>query len=277
MKAFETFLNILNAEMEVPKPFGIYHLFCWLVVIVLTIYLCIFQRNISPEKLQKTIFFISLTKFILEIYRHIHFGLSIQDNKIIFEYPWYAFPWQFCSTPMYAEMLSCIVKKGKLHDSLYAFLATYVVFAGFCVMFYPNGVFTNFVGVNIETMFCHGSMVILGIWLLAAEKVKLEHKTLLKALPVFLFVVAAAVIMNEVAFFNGILEKQNFNMFYINPHCTPTLFLYALVQSFVPYPWFILVYSAVFTLGAYLILLLAIFIKNLVSKYTTTSLNALTQ
>jgi hypothetical protein len=170
--------------------------------------------------------------------------------------------------PMYVQVLAGLIKKGRIHDALCSFLSSYAVFAGLCVMFYPNDVFIETVGINIQTMICHGSMVFQGIYLLYCGYVKLEHKTILRAASVFAICVSIAVILNEIAHQTGLLERETFNMFFVSPYCDPSLPVYSLVQGVVPFPWCLILYIAGFSLAAYLILLAAMGLQKLGKKET---------
>jgi hypothetical protein len=108
-------------------------------------------------------------------------------------------------------------------------------------------------------------MISIGAYLLYTGYVKAEHKTAVKAMPVFAIMVALAVIMNEIAYASGLLETDDFNMFFVSPHQEPSLPVYSLVQGAVPYPWCLIIYIAGFTLAAYAIILIAMGIKLLVS------------
>ena len=133
-------------------------------------------------------------------------------------------------------------------------------------MIYPNDVFISTIGINIQTMICHGSMITIGIYLFATGHVKLEHKTILKAVPVFSVTVALAAVMNEISYQVGLLETETFNMFYISPYCDPHLLIYKDVQAVVPFPFCLIIYILGFTAAAYVILLLAMGIGKLVGK-----------
>ena len=202
---------------------------------------------------------------LLEIYKQINYSFSY-ENGVTFDYQWYAFPWQFCSTPMYVGLLAGLTRKGKIHDAACAFLATYAIFAGLAVMVYPGDVFTGTAGINIQTMICHGTMLPIGAYLYATGHVKLDHKTILKALPIFAVALGIAVAMNEVAYQTGLLQTETFNMFYVSPHCDPHLPVYSLVQQVLPFPWCLMVYILGFTAAAYIMLLGAMGIKALFSK-----------
>ena len=106
-------------------------------------------------------------------------------------------------------------------------------------------------------MVCHASMVVVGIYLLYIGYVKIEFKTILRALPVFAVAVVIAVCMNEAAYYSGLLETDDFNMFMISPYLESTLPVYSAVQKAVPYPWDLIIYVVGFTVAACIVLLVA--------------------
>lgn len=259
MEFLQTLLKILDASMEKPTLYGWYHLL-WLGLTALGTYLlCRFRPNVK-----KTLLYTALVVIFLEIYKQINYTFSY-EGTITADYQWYIFPFQFCSTPMYASLLAGLVKPGKVSDSLKAYLGTFSLFAGLCVMFYPGDVFISTIGINIQTMICHGSMVAIGIYLLYSGDVALKHRTILKAVPVFSVCVALAAVMNEIAYRTGLLETETFNMFFISPHCDPHLPVYSLVQGVVPFPWCLALYILGFSAASYIILLLAMGIKAMLS------------
>lgn len=255
-------LKVLDTQMTTPTLYGPFHIFWLAATVVCALVLCRRARQDSHRQVCNLVLGITLLVAALEIYKQINYSFTYSDGSITFEYLWYAFPFQFCSTPMYIGLLAGIFRKGKLHDHLCAYLTTYAVFAGVCVMLYPAQVFCPTVGINIQTMIWHGSMIVVGAYLLASGHVKLEGKTVLKAIPVFAITVAMAAVMNEAAYRTGLLEEHNFNMFYISPYCPPSLPVYSLVQQVLPFPWSLTVYVAAFTLAAYLVLLGAMGIRK---------------
>ena len=265
MSFWQSVLAFFDSSMETPLSFGLFHL-VWLALTFLALIpLLRFPKQQSDTHIRRVVLFTALTVIVLEIYKQINYSFSY-ENGIVFDYQWYAFPSQFCSTPMYIGLLAGLTKKGKVHESLCAYLATYAMFAGLAVMIYPNDVFVETIGINIQTMICHGSMITIAIYLFATGHVKLQHKTILKAMPVFAVTVGMAAIMNEIAYQVGLLETETFNMFYISPYCDPHLLIYADVQKVVPFPWSLVIYIVGFTAAAYLILLIAMGIGALVKK-----------
>ena len=118
-------------------------------------------------------------------------------------------------------------------------------------------------------MICHGSMVVMGVYLLYTGHVKLVHKTILKAATVFAVCVVLASIMNEVAHASGLLQRESFDMFYISPYSVSELPVYVQVQAVVPFPWCLALYIFGFTLAAYVILLIAMGIGKLTQTVKT--------
>ena len=262
-------LRVIDTKMEVPGLYGWFHWIFLLLTIGATVYLCLCRKGDSAQTVRRVVFWMSAVALLLEVYKQVNYSFGYSDGTITFAYQWYAFPWQFCSTPMYVGVLAGIIKKGKIHETACAYLATFAVFAGLAVMIYPGNVYTVNVGINYQTMICHGSMIPIGAYLLATGHVKLEKKTLLKAVIVFVIAVLLAMVMNEIAYVTGLLEEHNFNMFYISPHCDPSLPVYSLVQQVVPYPWSLIIYVLGFAAAAALVLLAAAGIRSLYRRKTT--------
>lgn len=265
MAFFQAILAFLDSSMETPLPYGWFHLLWFALSFLALIPLCRYPKNPSDAHVRRVVWITALVVAVLEVYKQINYTFSY-ENGIAADYQWYAFPFQFCSTPMYVGLLAGIIKKGKVHESLCAYLATYALFAGLSVMVYPTSVFISTIGINIQTMICHGSMITVGIYLFYSGYVPLKHKTILKALPVFAVNVGIAVLLNEIAHVTGLLERETFNMFFVSPYCEPHLPVYSLVQGVVPFPLCLVIYIMGFTAAAYLVLLIAMGVAALGRK-----------
>ena len=260
MSFWQSLLAFLDTSMTTPEPYGWFHILWFVISLLAIVPLVRFAKN--P---MRVVFVTAVVVALLEIYKQINFNFSY-TNGICFDYQWYAFPFQFCSTPMYVGLLAGLVKPGKVRDSLCAYLATYALFAGLSVMLYPTTVFVPAIGINLQTMICHGSMITMGIYLLCTGFVKPEMKTLWKAAPVFAVCLLLAVVMNEIAHATGLLKTETFNMFFVSPYCEPSLPVYSLVQGAVAYPWCLIIYILGFTAAAGIVLLLAVGAQKLFSK-----------
>jgi hypothetical protein len=265
MQFFESLLRFFDSKMPQPQPYGLFHLAWFAASILVGILLCATHKKGDGQRVRRTVLITAIVVTLLEIYKQINYSFSYEDG-ISFSYQWYIFPWQFCSTPMYVGLIAGLTKKGFLHRAANAYLATYALFAGAAVMFLPTSVFIETIGINIQTMVCHGGMVVMAVLLLASGTVKLEWRTLKKAVPVFVAMVSAAVLMNEAAYRTGLLEEHTFNMFFISPYCDPSLPVYSLVQAVLPFPWSLVVYVLGFTAAAGIMLALAMGIGKLVGR-----------
>jgi hypothetical protein len=263
MEFWTKVLQLLDTQMETPACYGLYHIVFLALMLLATIYLCVFRKADSADRVRKVVFVTALIVIVLEVYKMINYSFSYADGKIAYDFQWYAFPFQFCSTPMYVGLLAGLIKKGKVHDALCAYLATYAMFAGLITMVIPNDIYIDIIGINIQTSICHGSMIMIAIYLLYTGYVKLEHKTILKAMSVFACTMGVAMILNEIAFHSGL--EETFNMLFISPHQAPSLLVYSDIQKVVPFPFCTIIYFLGFTLAAYLILLAAIGISKLCS------------
>ena len=261
MNFWQNLLKVLDTQMERPPSWGWFHLLFWGLIILFAVLLCVLHKREDPERVRKTVLAVAITVIILEIYKQINYSFSYADG-IHFDYQWYIFPWQFCSTPMYVGLLAGIIRKGKIHDALCAYLATYAMFAGLCVMIYPNDIYITTVGINIQTSVCHGTMISVAIYLLYSGHVKLQHKTILKAMSVFACVMGIAMLLNEISYRSGL--EETFNMFYISPHHAPSLPVYSSVQASVPFPFCTIIYFVAFSLAAYLMLLMSMGIQKII-------------
>ncbi|MBE5804098.1 MAG: hypothetical protein E7316_06250 [Clostridiales bacterium] len=265
----EILLRILDWPMERPELYGWYHLL-WFVISFAAVWpLCVmYKRSKQPEKhVRRVVFYTAVLVTVFELLHQINYNLVWRDGALQWDVQWYAFPFQFCTTPMYIGLLTGPFRKGRIHDSLCAYLATYAVFAGLCVMIYPGDVYTGTIITNVQTMICHGSMITIGIYLFYTGHVKLEYRTILKAIPVFAACISIAMLLNEIAYRSGLLASgHTFNMFFISPYCEPSLPVYSIVQAYVPYPWCLIIYILAFSLAAFLVLLAAMGIGKLSAK-----------
>ena len=257
---------LLDLQMPTPQPFDIFHLLFFFYSVAIGVLLCVTHKKGDDARVRRVVAITAILVLLLEVYKQFNYTFSWGENGLNVEYQWYAFPWQFCSMPMYVGFLTLFFRRGRIHKSLCAFLATYAIFAGICVMLAPTTVFIGTVGINVQTMICHGSMITVGIYLWYSDYVKAEHKTVLRAMPVFVIAVIVAMIINETAHATGLLETETVNMFFISQYCDPSLPVYSIVQELVPYPWCLLIYVAAFTLAAYVITLIVMLIRSIAKR-----------
>ena len=255
MTDFEKIVLFLRFEMEKPASYGLFHIAFLLLTIATTAFLIWKFRDADEKTVRRILLGAWITLFLLEIYKQIVF--SYNENIYVpdymeWRYQWEAFPFQLCSTPLYVFPIAAFLKKGHAKDAVVSFLATFSVFGGLAVMFYPAQVFTSVGGVNVQTMIHHGTQIAVGLFLAAHNRRRWTFKIFAKSIVPFAILSVIAILLNEVMFTyltnNGI--SAAFNMFYISRHFPCSLPILSLIYPMVPYAAFLLIYLLGFVLVA---------------------------
>lgn len=256
MKLLGEIFNFLTVRGEKPEIFGGFHIAALIITVAATLFICKRYRNGGEAFVRRLLFITSLVVLLFEVYKQLAYSLTFDGERFIFEYKWHIFPFQFCSTPMFVGLAAAVIKNKKTHYALCAYLATYSLFAGGMTLIFAAQLFSNMIGINIQTVICHGSMVMIGVYLLSTGYVRAELKTVLYALPVFLFGVITALVLNELSFLKGIPEGQVFNMYYLSPYFPEDAPLFIPFRKIFKGTLFPIAYIVVFTLLACMTVLL---------------------
>ncbi|MBR5601204.1 MAG: YwaF family protein, partial [Clostridia bacterium] len=185
--------DLMSFSMTAPTSYGWFHILWLLLTVGVTVLLCLLYKHGKIKNPIDVVFYTAMIVIVLEIYKQIYYSFSY-DGSVQFDFQWFAFPWQFCSMPMYVGLLVGLTR-GKLQGALLDFLATFALFAGASVMIYPEQVFTVSVWINIQSMICHASMIVVGVFLYYTGTVKARHKTILGGMMVFSAAVGMAVLL----------------------------------------------------------------------------------
>lgn len=264
MEFIQNVLKFLDTRIEQPALYGMFHLICIAFVAALAIALCILWKKGIIKELRRVILVISVVAIVFELYKQINLSFGY-ENGITFVYPWHEFPWQVSTSAVVIGFIAGL-SKGKIHKNLCAYLATYTFLAGAYGLFYPAGEFSTTLGISLHTMVTNGLMVALAVLLLYSGHVPVRKKTILHALPIFVICVSLAIAFNEVAHLAGINELGAFSAFGISPYCESTVPVYTFIHQYVPFPFNVLIYVVLFTLAAFLMLLIPVGIKALAEK-----------
>lgn len=252
MNIFEKILIFLDSNMITPLSYGWFHLLFLFLTIISILIIKYKYRNLSDKSINKILLYYSIICLLLELYKQVNFSFNYDLNNTWWSYQWYAFPFQFCSTPMYIAFISYFIKNDKLKYALYAFLASYGLLAGLLVMLYPVTVFVDTIGINLQTMIHHGSMLTIGSLLILNRKIKYDFKTLLYATYVFISLVLIANTLNIITYYMNI--DGGLKLFFISPFHESSLPVFSIIYNMVPYLVFLLIYIISFMGGSYLIM-----------------------
>lgn len=253
MTAFESFLyRCLSVTMEKPTLYGSFHIISILLTIALTVGACFFLRNASDKKMRIIVF---ITWFIItffEVGKQLLFAMHVEGDLMTWQYNWYSFPFQFCSTPYYTLPFIFLLKDCKLRRAIMSYIATFSLFAGFIVMVLPTSVFNTYTFINSQTMILHGLQVVLGVWMAVYNRDRLNLPFFASGLITFAGFSSAAMVLNVVMpkYLAGKGIEDAFNMFYISPYYNNDLPILSTLYPMLPYPVYLIVYLLGFGLAA---------------------------
>ena len=250
--------NVVAFKVEIPQSYGIYHLICVALVLAAAALMVYFLKDWSDSNVRKMACGLWIGLVAMEIIKQLIFSLYVEDGALIWDYAWFIFPFQFCSSPLYILPFVAFLKDGRLRDFAISFMATFSVFAGICVYVFPNDVYCQFGIINVQTMIHHGVQIFFGFYLGFRYRDRMNIKNLLGGTAIFSVLVAVAMLLNVVVYnyltSNGM--GDTFNMFFVSPYFDCTLPVLSIVHDLVPYPVFLVIYIIGFMLCAGLIMLI---------------------
>lgn len=261
--------NFLTTTAEAPKTFGIYHFICILSIILISVFVCRKFKDCSDEILRRLTACVWGIILVLEIYKQLIYGFSVEDGRFVWDYAWYIFPFQFCSSPLYILPFIAFSKNEKLRDACVAYMITFSLFAGLAVFCYPDDVFTVTIGINFQTMVHHGSQILMGSLLAVRYKDRLNARFFVGGALTFVVMVFIAMALNIGVYqmFVRVGIDETFNMFFISPYYNCTLPILSTVYQLVPYVVFVCIYFFGFILCALLVYSLIIGITHCVKRF----------
>ena len=267
MNLFEKFLYLLQGNMERPKGYGLFHLTCILLSIILIL---ILSKDKSGKKVNIVLAIYGIGAFILELLKQLIWSFNYNElTKVVtWDYQWYSSPFQLCTTPIYASIICLIFRKSKIRDYLLPYMSFTTILGGLSTMIMPDGCFTRDILINIHTMYLHCGSFVLAIYLITSGIVKLNNKNLKNAIITFLVFLSVALILDIVVYNSGILNGETFNMFYISPYFISELPVFDVIQQNVPYVLYLFIYIIVMISGTILVYLINLGLKHIFKKNT---------
>ena len=263
MNFLEKIVYFLQGEMQTPTSFGFFHLTC-IFLSLLTIFILYKRKDKYSEKQLKRILAIyGIVALVLELLKQISwsFNYNPTTNIITWDYTWYSFPFQLCTTPIYVSLICLFLKNNKIRKSLLSYLSFITILGSIATIIIPDSCFVSDILVNIHTMWLHLGSFVVSIYLLITGEVKLKKENLINANLVFLIFLTLANFLNIFIYKIGILNGETFNMFYISPYFPSTLPIFDIIYENVPYLIFLITYIAIITSGSIIIYYLGKLVK----------------
>lgn len=207
---------IAGWQIETPKYFGVFHISWLSAAFVSCVLICLFRRRISARAVDIALIIWGVLLIFAEAVKQALCSVSFTDGNAVWSYAWWAFPFQYCSVPLYFAMPAGALKKGWVKSVLCTYLATFAMLGGIFASFFPANMFSTSGFLSVHTMFWHTTMVAAGVALWAAGAVKTDFKVMLGAICVFAALVLAALVLNITVY--ETLGDVGFNMFFISPY-----------------------------------------------------------
>ena len=259
MKWFEKIIYGLQFEMERPSSYGLFHLIWILLSIIMIIYFIKRKENDHEKSLKGILLIYGVGSLILEIIKQViwSFNYNPTTNIITWDYQWYAFPYQLCTTPIFVSIICLFLKKGKVRDSLLSYMAFVTILGSIATAIYPESCFVRTLLVDIHTMYLHFGSLVVSIYLLISKEVKINFKSFIKGYIIFLLFALSAEILNIIIYNSGILNGETFNMFYISPYFISSLPIFDIIQKNTPFILYLIIYLVSIFVGSYLVFIIS--------------------
>jgi len=264
MNLFEKILLILQGEMNTPTSFGWFHIM-WIILALLTIIFLYIRKDKHNERELKIVLgTYGIIALFLETLKQLiwSFNYDATLNLVTWDYQWYAFPFQLCTTPIFVTLICLFLKPSKFRKSLLSYLAYITILGSISTILLPESCFVSDILVNIHTMWLHIGSFVVSIYLLITKEVEVNYKNLLYAVLVFIIFAFIANYLNMVIYNIGLLNGETFNMFYISPYFISSLPVFDIIQQNVPYLLYLLIYVIEISLGGTIIYLIALLIQK---------------
>ena len=251
MSSLEEILYMLQDKMETPVAWGWFHLMCIGISVAVLILLCLKKKHSEAE-----------LKLVLAIYGIIALGLEVAkqliwsfnydaiNNIVSWDYQWYAAPFQLCTTPIFVSLICLFLKDGKARNSLLSYMVFVTIWGGLLTVLIPDSCFTGDTLINIHTMWLHCGSLVISLYLIMSENVKVEKQDMIDGFKVFLVFVLLAEILNITVYNMNVLNGEEFNMFYISPYFVSELPVFNVLQQRLPFLVYLFVYIASVFIGA---------------------------
>ena len=245
----ELFAPLFSWSMPTPVSYGDwetswFHYVTFALIIVISIVFARFYKDKPSHRVYKFVFITAILMTFFEGLRQLFFVWQSGGS-----YPWYVFPFQFCSTPIYVGLLIRFVP-NTLKETFIQYLGSFSFLGGILVMLLPNDIYISSVYINFQTTFHHGAMLVMGLVSLVRFKY-LSLKQFIPSILTFATFVLLAFLMNSLH--NEFINVPTFNMFFINPLYGATLPILKDIYPLVPYFVYLMIYVFGFTVLAYLI------------------------
>lgn len=255
MEVLKDFLSFTAWQMEVPPTYGVFHISFVLIGFFVSFLLAFLLRKLSDRANKILIFSIGAFLLVAEVYKQLMYKLIICPDDL---YHWGAFPFHFCSIPLYLCLIIPFLKKGRLQQTMYDFLMTYNLLSGFITFFEPSGLLHRYVTMTAHSLIWHMLLVFLGAYVAFSRRGKTEKSNFKYATVMWLVLCVMAFAVNCI---HWRVSEGAINNFFVGPRNSSLIVFKQFSEWF---GWYVstAIYIPAVILGAGLIFLLIKYIRK---------------
>lgn len=243
----ENFIQSTGWPMEPPPAYGAFHLTFTFVGLALSLFFAWKLRNVSEKGHRVLLFSVGIFLALCEIYKQLFYYYQVHDH----EYPWWIFPFQMCSVPMYLCLIVPWRKTGKVQRGMYGFMMTYNLLGGLMAFIEPSGIVHEYWTLTLHAFIWHMSLVFLGLYLGFSKHIGKTAEDFKLSIITYLVLCVIAFGINLLLWE---ISGGSVNNFYIGPSNSPLAVFKSICEHC---GWFVntLVYIPAVSLGAFLLFL----------------------
>lgn len=227
-------IDSVGVRLEyVPKAYDLFHL-CWLLATVIGVIIALKvydKRHIGRYFVAATIIMA-----VGEVYKQA--VLALKSGA--FKYEFSNLPLQFAVVPLYTYLLASIFKKGKFHDFLCAYNATFGLLSGALALLMPTPAFGEFMGLNVQAMLHYSVIVIVGAVTLRTYAKNLSIPLFIASLVIFIIFVGLTEALNALV---PALCGQTIDLYFIGRYMLLDAPIFSHVKQAFPHYVFVAFYA----------------------------------
>ena len=233
--------------MEPPPAYGNFHMTFSIIGLIIVIGGAWLLRKANQRQNRIILFCVGAFLLITEVYKQLFHYFVVCDHNM----PWWIFPFQLCSVPMYLCLIAAFLKHEKLLKSIYNFLVYFNFLGGIATIALPQSILIDYVTITVHSLVWHLMLIFLGCYLSFSKRAGTEKQDYISSVKTFLVLCVIAFALN-LALWD--VSGGTVNNFFIGPANT-TLIIFADIAA--KFGWYVstALYIPTVCLGAYLIFL----------------------
>lgn len=214
MNTIESFINATAWTMEKPRAYGPFHLIFTFVGLAVCVLLAYLLRKTGKKGNRIVLWSVGGFLLVTEIYKQLFYFYYIGEGS----YPWWVFPFQLCSVPMYLCLIAPFLREGRVQSAMYHFMTTFNLLGGLMAFIEPSGIVHEYWTLTLHAFLWHMVLNFVGFYLIASGRGAKTLKDYRSSVLMLLALSALAFAINLI--FWG-PAQGDINMFYVGPAVSP--------------------------------------------------------